>query len=159
MTHLHRFNSLSKLLASAALITAVVLMFNACGDTTVTPDNCSISISSFNVSPKTFAAGATLTGSITFADNVGLDDLTARSVTELYLSADAAYSSSDTQLDAFTDPPTHSGSNTTVVFDQIDIPNGISAGSYYIVARIDSQPCGGGESSTATTKSVAVTVN
>ncbi len=158
MTHLHRcFNPFLKLLTLAIAIVGV-LAINSCGETGVTPDDCSITITSFNVTPKTFSSNATLTGSVTFTDNVGMNDLTARSVTELYLSTDATYSSGDTQLDAFTDAPTHSGTSTTVVFDQIDIPN-ISAGSYYIVARIDSQPCGAGESSSPTTKSVAVTVN
>lgn len=135
-----------------------LLIFHACTEESTTED-CSISISNFTVSPTTFAPGANITGTVTFTDKVGLDNLTARNVTELYLSTDATYSSSDTQLDSFTDPAALSGTTYTINFNQIDIPFGIAAGSYQIIARIGSQNCGGGLSSDAATRSKAVTIN
>lgn len=140
------------------LVCGVAMLLHSCTETE-TPDDCSISINSFNVSPTSFAAGATLTGSISFSDNVGLDNLTARNVAELYLSSDNSYSSGDVQLDAFTDPATLNGSTYSVNFNQIDIPFGTASGSYHIIARIAAQNCGGGVSSSAVTSSKAVTVN
>ncbi len=137
----------------------IVVLFNACTEEGTTTDDCSITINNFTVSPTTFSAGATLTGTVTINDKVGLDALTARTVTQLYLSTDASYSNGDVQLDAFTDPATLSGSTYTVNFNQIDIPFGTSSGSYHIIARIPSQNCGGGVSSGETTRSKAVSIN
>jgi hypothetical protein len=155
-TNFHLLRPLRQI--SIMAIASVLFLFSACTEETTT-DDCSISINSFSLSTTNFAAGATLTGSIAFVDKVGLDALTARSVTELYLSSDNTYSSNDTQLDAFTNTPTLSGSTYTVAFNQIDIPFGISSGSYYIIARIPAQSCGGGISSTAVSNSKSVTVN
>lgn len=145
-------------LLSLGIITAFLFLFNACTDEPVT-NTCSISISTFSLSSGTVAVGGSLTGSIVFTDNVGLDALTARSVTDLYLSTDDTYNSSDTALDLFTNPATLSGSTYTVAFNQIDIPFGIATGTYYIIARIEAQPCTGSTSSNAVSKSKQITVN
>ncbi|OWY22991.1 hypothetical protein C7N43_03020 [Sphingobacteriales bacterium UPWRP_1] len=155
-----RLNSIS--LLAWAFVLAALFTFNACEDTTTNPDdNCSLTMNSFNVTPKTFAAGATLSGTVVVTETLNLDDFTIKGLTDFYLSADNTLSGSDTQLTAFvaSNGLVANGNQTTIDYDQIEIPFGVSSGSYFILAHIDARPCGGGENTQAVTKSVSVTIN
>ena len=77
----------------------------------------------------------------------------------LYLSTDATYSSDDTFLTAFRDDPTDSGSQYSVYFNQIEIPFGLEAGSYYIVAYAPAQTCSTGGSTNSAERSKQITIN
>lgn len=156
------FRISSLFLLAWAFLLVSLFTFNACEDTTTPPENsCSLTMNSFNVTPKTFSAGATLSGTVVVTEGLNLDDFTLKGLTDFYLSSDNSLSGSDTQLTAFvaSNGLVANGNQTTIDYDQIEIPFGVSPGSYFILAHIDSRPCGGGESTTAVTKSVSVTIN
>ncbi|HRI27149.1 MAG TPA: hypothetical protein PK715_03750, partial [Chitinophagales bacterium] len=94
------FPSLFKL-TGVMLALVSVLIFNACEETTTPDDNCSLTMNSFNVNPKTFSGGATLTGTVTITETLNLSDATLKALTRFYLSTDNTYSNNDVQLTAF----------------------------------------------------------
>lgn len=148
-------------IGSVALFFAFLLTFNGCEETTTPDDSCTLTMNSFNVTPKTFAAGATLTGTVAITEGLNLDDFTIKSLTSFYLSSDNTFSSGDTELTAFvaSNGLSVSGNQTTVSYDQIEIPFGVSDGNYFIIARIESRPCSDGDSTPVAVRSVSVTVN
>lgn len=154
------FPSLFKL-TSAMLALVSVLIFNACEETTTPDDNCSLTMNSFNVNPKTFSGGATLTGTVSITETLNLSDATLKALTRFYLSTDNTYSNNDVQLTAFvaTNGLVANGNQTTLTYDQIDIPNNATSGSYFILARIEERPCPEGGSTSVALRSVAVTIN
>lgn len=148
-------------LLALLLLLAALFTFNACEDTTTPENSCTLNMTSFNVSPKTFSAGATLSGTVIINEGLNLDDFTIKGLTDFYLSTDNSLSNNDTQLTAFvaSNGLVANGNQTTIDYDQIEIPFGVSSGSYFILAHIDSRPCGSGSSTSAVTKSVSVTIN
>ena len=141
-----------------ALVMGLV-SFSACGDDAPTPGaSCSVAINSFNLGTTNFNSGASISGSISLDETTSLDATDLRGMTTLYISSDTSYDSGDTQLAAFTAAPIENGTQTTIIFDQIEIPS-INSGDYYIIAQVHSQPCGNGETITATATAQSVTVN
>ena len=61
------FNSIFKI-GSALLLFAFILTFNACEETANPDDSCTLTMNSFNVTPKTFAAGATISGTVVITE-------------------------------------------------------------------------------------------
>ncbi len=144
------------------MITTLALslcLLNACEDESGTNNtSCSVTISDFELSTKTFAAGDEITGSVVIRDNVGLDDFVLRDIAKIYLSEDDVFSSNDTEITAFSSAPTSSGNETTVTMD-IQFPFSLgNSGSKYLLAHISSRPCGDGTTIPTDTYAVAVTV-
>lgn len=142
-------------------LVAILFVFNACEvDEPIPLDTCSTDITNADISDTQFDAGATLTGEVNFRETIGLDNLQLQSMVEWYLSVDNSFGG-DTQLGAFLDisQTTKNGDNVSLSFDQIDIPINQASGNYFIIARLDGQPCGGGEVSGDDTEVIAVTIN
>jgi len=151
-------NNLSKLIVLAVLLLGVI-SFNACTEQVISPSGCSVSITSFSISPSSADVGGSITGSITINENIGFDDFTLRSLANLYLSTDNNFDGNDINLGAFADAPVSNGNSSTVNYNQIEIPFDVAAGNYFIIANISAQPCPNGGSSSATTRSAAITLN
>lgn len=144
----------------ATFLVAALFLFNACEVDEPSLDTCSTDITNANVSDTQFDAGATLTGEVDFRETIGLDNLQLQSMVQWYLSDDSSFGG-DTQLVAFLNSgqTTKNGDNVSLSFDQIDIPVNQASGNYFIIARLDGQPCGGGEVSDDDTEVIAVTIN
>lgn len=146
---------------TAIFLVAILFIFNACEVDDPVLDTCSTNITNADVSDTNFDAGTTLTGEVDFRETIGLDNLQLQSMVQWYLSDDNSFGGGDTQLVAFLDNSltTKSGNNVSLTFDQIDIPENQPSGSYFIIAHLNGQPCGGGEVSDDDTEIIAVTIN
>lgn len=137
-----------------------ILFINGCDETTTTTDECSLTITAFSVTPTTLSDLTTnSSGTVTVQDKIGLEDIDLRANLAVYLSTDNTYNSADEDITPFTDDIAHNGTTTTVTLGNFEIPSGTPAGSYFLIARIGAYPCSGGESTTVTSKSFAVTIN
>jgi len=134
------------------------LFFAACEDTG-TNSPCNITLTSLNLSNSSFSSGADITGTVNISTTTTLSDITIKNMVNLYLSTDGTYSNDDTFLTAFRDDPTDSGSQYSVFFNQIEIPFGLEAGSYYIVAYAPAQACSTGGNTNDAQRGKQVTIN
>lgn len=141
-------------------LAAILFVFNACEVDEPSLDTCSTDITNADISNTQFDAGAELTGEVNFRETIGLDNLQLQSMIQWYLSEDSSFGG-DTQLVAFlnSSQTTKNGDNVSLSFDQIDIPVNQASGNYFIIARLDGQPCGSGEVSDDDTEVIAVTIN
>lgn len=144
----------------AYLLGAVSFMFTACEeDVTDTTGTCNIGITAFSLSSTSLSPGDEITGSVTFTENLNLDVTTLRSITGLYLSDNGSFDANDTQLTAFTSAPSVVGNSVSVDFDQIDIPFGLESGEYFVIAYIAPRPCPDGGTTSASSRTVSISVN
>lgn len=159
MKKLHFLKNTQKFLTLTLSLILITCFFNACTtEETTTTDTCSISISSASASPSSFGAGATVAGYATVSDKVGLSSTELSGLVKWYLSNDATYSSGDEQLTAFLQgSPTTQGSSISYKFN-IEIDFTVASGAKYLIAHIDSRPCGNGQSTSAANKAIAVTI-
>lgn len=141
------------------------LMFvTGCGDDNPTTEpSCTVTISNFTISPTTISRSAvingtaTLSGSVTYSEDLGLDDNTLRAFAQqIYYSSNNSYSSNDILLTAFA--PTVS-STGKVTIDQIELDNSVPTGAGYLISRFDAVPCSLGGTIPSDEKAVAITIN
>ena len=152
-----QISSSFKFLAILALCVST-LFFSSCEDLG-TSSPCNITLTSLNFSSTSLVSGTEITGTVTISTTTTLSDIIIKNMVNLYLSTDATYSSDDALLAAFREDPIDSGSQYSMYFDQIDIPDGLEAGSYYIVAYTPAQTCSTGGSTNAAERSKQVTIN
>ena len=146
---------------------ASLFFYTSCGDdNTSTEPNCTVSITNFSIAPTTFSKSsiingtATLSGSITFQEDLGLDDNTLRSLAQqIYYSSNNTYSSNDILLTAFAPTVSHSGNKATLTIDQIELDSSIPTGAGFFIARFDPVPCSLGGSIPADEQAIAVSIN
>lgn len=152
-----KISSSFRLLAMFALCIST-LFFSSCEDTG-SSSPCNITLTSLNLSSTSFSSGADITGTVNISTTTTLSNITIKNMVNLYLSSDGTYSNDDTFLTAFRDDPTDSGSQYSVFFNQIEIPFGLEAGSYYIVAYSPAQACSTGGNTNDAQRAKQISIN